>query len=655
MCTLIVLYRFLPSFPIIALHNRYAPIDSSETPPKLFQGNFKFYAPTDSHSKGTWIGFNEKGLFAAITDQHTEIKFTPYRSRGLALLDILASFSKASEALNYLKKELPKGYRRGNFILMDFEEAFHIIYDERLEIETLNPGTHVFTNLTIKEWINIENIPRDLLKGIEIRKRRALELVADLKPMNLEQLIEKLKFIASDHGDEPGRSSICYHSDADWYMSSSTIMAIANNLKDSKVFYCQGNPCKNKFIDYSHELFGSSITELSTKSRKLSSRRIALCLTGSVASIEAPKLARELRRHGAEVTCYMTQASIDYGVSPYVMEWATKRPVISKLTGITEHLMDYDLVIVYPATLNTINKIAQGLADNAVTTLCASTDPTRLLIAPAMNLRLYKNAILKTSVEKLAKMGATFVEPRLSEGAAKVATVDATVDYAIRCLSISKLKGRGVLILTGPTRYDLDPIRYISNKSTGKLGYWLAKEAFHRGCKVKVIYGPCSVSFPSYIPSMNAYTTEDMLAATLKELEKEKYEVAIFSAAVLDFKPSTYSMEKVKSGSSWHIELEPTVKIIEEVSCRYPDLKIVGFKLEYKVSREELIKRAQEELMKIRAFLIVANDLSEIEEESHPAYLINQKGDIKEFKGTKMELAREIFDEIEEGVIHCFM
>jgi len=124
---------------------------------------------------------------------------------------------------------------------------------------------------------------------------------------------------------------------------------------------------------------------------------------------------------------------------------------------------------------------------------------------------------------------------------------------------------------------------------------------------------------------------------------------------VLDFKPSTYSMEKVKSGSSWHIELEPTVKIIEEVSCRYPDLKIVGFKLEYKVSREELIKRAQEELMKIRAFLIVANDLSEIEEESHPAYLINQKGDIKEFKGTKMELAREIFDEIEEGVIHCFM
>ncbi len=351
----------------------------------------------------------------------------------------------------------------------------------------------------------------------------------------------------------------------------------------------------------------------------------------------------------------MTQASVDYGISPYVMEWATKRPVISKLTGIVEHLMSYDLVVVYPATLNTINKIAQGLADNAVTTLCASTDPTRLLIAPAMSLRLYKNAILKASVEKLAKMGATFVEPRLSEGTTKVATVDTTVDHVIRCLSISRLKGRGILILTGPTRYDLDPIRHISNKSTGKPGYWLAKEAFYKGCKVKVIYGPCSVSFPSYIPSVNAYTTEDMLAATLKELEKEKYEVAIFSAAVLDFKPTTYSMEKVKSGSSWRIELEPTVKIVEEVSCRYPDLKIVGFKLEYKVLKEELIKRTQEELMKIRAFLMVANDLSEIEGEWYPACLINQRRDIKGFKGTKMELAREIFNEIGGEMIHCSM
>jgi phosphopantothenoylcysteine decarboxylase/phosphopantothenate--cysteine ligase len=177
-------------------------------------------------------------------------------------------------------------------------------------------------------------------------------------------------------------------------MSSSTIMAVSDNLKDSKILYCSGNPCEHQFIDYSRLLSDEKVIEVSSKTSKLAGKRIAVCLTGSVACIESPKLARELRRHGAEVTCYMTKAAVKYGVSPYVMEWATGRPVITKLTGITEHLGDYDLVVVYPATLNTISKIAQGIADNPVTTLCASVNLTRLLIAPAMNLKLYTNKLL---------------------------------------------------------------------------------------------------------------------------------------------------------------------------------------------------------------------------------------------------------------------
>lgn len=648
MCTLIILYRSVSGFPIVAMHNRYAPVGSVEEPPRVSQGKFRVYHPLDSHSKGTWVGFNESRLFAAVTDQHTDEKPKAYRSRGLLLLDILTSFSKTSEALNYLKRELAKGYRRGNFILADSEEAYHILHDEKLEVETLNPGIHVFTNLTVKDWVKMENVPEDLSRYMEMRKKRALELASSLKLTEVNQIIGGLQLIASDHGGEPGTGSICYHDGMNWFMSSSTIMTVANKLKDSKINYCRGNPCKDQFVDYSHILFEGSALEVSEKSGNLAGKRIALCLTGSVASIEAPKLARELRRHGADVTCYMTQAAVDYGVSPYVMEWATNRPVVLKLTGMTEHLPNYDLVVVYPATLNTINKIARGLADNAVTTLCASTDPTRLLIAPAMNLKLYDNEILRRSAERLRELGVTFVEPRLSEGAAKVAAVDATVDHIIKCLSASRLRGRGVLILTGPTRYDLDPVRYISSKSTGRLGYWLAKEAFHRGCIVKVIYGPGSVTFPSHIPIVNVYTVEDMLAATLEELKKGIYEVAIFSAAVLDFKPTMYAEEKVKSGSPWRIEFRPTPKIIEEVSSRYPNLAIAGFKLEYKISREELLEKAREELMKIKASLVVANDLSEIKGDRHKAYLINQKGDVKDFDGTKMELAREIFNLIEE-------
>jgi len=139
----------------------------------------------------------------------------------------------------------------------------------------------------------------------------------------------------------------------------------------------------------------------------------------------------------------MTKAAVKYGVSPYVMEWATGRPVITKLTGITEHLGDYDLVVVYPATLNTISKIAQGIADNPVTTLCASVNPTILLIAPAMNLKLYTNKLLIENIEKLKRIGATFIEPRIDEGIAKVAEVNTTVDYVIKCLTMSKLRERG--------------------------------------------------------------------------------------------------------------------------------------------------------------------------------------------------------------------
>lgn len=648
MCTLIFLYYFLKGFPIIAMHNRYVPLNCIDGPPRVSEGKFKVYYPIDFSSKGSWIGFNDKMLFMAVTDQHTDNPPNPYRSRGLLLMDILTYFSEASEALNYLERELVKGYKKGNFILADSREAYHVLYDERIETTVLNPGIHVLTNLTIKEWTKIENIDPELLRYVELRRRRAIELASKLNPVNIDGIIEELKLIASDHGNEIGKGSICYHNGGEWHMSSSTIIALSDKLKDSKILYCKGNPCQGKFIDYSQILFNEGVMEVSRRSDKLIGKRIALCLTGSVACIEAPKLARELRRHGADVTCYMTKAAVDYGVSPYLMEWATGKHVILKLTGMTEHLENYDLAIVYPATLNIIGKIAHGIADNPVTTLCASIDPIKLLIVPAMNLKLYNNEFLRENIEKLKKLGVTFVMPRISEGAAKIATVDEVIDHAIRCLSTSKLRERRVLILTGPTRYDLDPVRYISSRSTGKLGYYLAKEAFHRGCRVGVVYGQGLVNFPTYIRTINVYTTEDMLTETLKEIERENYEIAIFSAAILDFKPSLYLDEKVKSGSIWSIELRPTVKVIEEVSKKYLNLIIVGFKLEYKVPREYLIMKAKEELMKVGASLVVANDLSEVSGERHRAYIVNREGEVVEFDGTKEELARKIFDLLEE-------
>ncbi len=663
MCTLIFIYNMLQDFPIVALHNRYARIGSSEEPPTLSKNRVVAYHPVDSFSKGTWIGFNDAGLFIAATDQHTNSFKRAYRSRGLLLLDILTNFKQASPAKAFLETELKRNYRRGNFILADSNNAYHILKDKWIETTSLKEGSYVVTNITLKEWVDVKNISKDLLKFVEKRRARALNLISKMGFDGINETIKDLKCIASDHGEERGRGSICYHNGTGWYMSSSTIIAVANKISDSKIFYCKGNPCESEFIDYSYllrcKIFSSSQiprmqiggVEVLRRSSKLLGKRIALCLTGSVATIESPKLARWLRRHGAYVRCYMTKMSIEYGVSPKVMEWATGNPVVLELTGATEHLEDYDLVVVYPATLNTLCKIANGIADNPVTTLCASTRPTKLLVAPAMNLRLYDNPVFRRTLNSLAKLGVTIVQPRISEGAAKVASIEKTVDYILRCLSTSVLKGRGILILTGSTRYDLDPVRYISNKASGRIGYWLAKEAFQRGANVKVVYGPRTVSFPEYIPVDEVYTVEEMLDATLKSLETGNYEIAIFSAAILDFKPSEYIAEKVKSGSKWTVELSPTPKIIDEVSKLFPQVRIIGFKLEFNVPKEKLINEAKEEMSKFGATIVVANDLAEIREDRHKAYLLSRSGEIKEFDGNKSELAKEILDLLEVNLL----
>ena len=172
---------------------------------------------------------------------------------------------------------------------------------------------------------------------------------------------------------------------------------------------------------------------------RINGKIIALCLTGSVVIIEAPKLARELRnKYGVDVQCFMTENAIRYGVSAEIMKWATKKLVVTELTGFTEHMMDFDLVIVYPATFNTINKIASGIADNAITSLCGATPAEKLFIVPTMNLKFYNNPILKDNLAKLKKFGVTILEPKIEEEVVKATSIEEIVDWIIRILSTSK-------------------------------------------------------------------------------------------------------------------------------------------------------------------------------------------------------------------------
>lgn len=651
MCTLILFYKLFGDAPIVALHNRYAKRATLEYPPRVAKDRYKIYGPLDVASMGTWVGFNERGLYVAVTDQHSGDVEAVKKSRGKLIPYLLGNFSTAEEATAYLKEEIKRGYRKGNFVLLDENRGFHVLYDVDVTTRKLGGGVHVITNLT--PWPGMEMSPRvkEVLERAGTRRSRGLKLAEEMDTKDLERGLRGLLEIAADHGENVGRRSICYHDETgEWKMASSTIMAVRRSLKDSRILYCRGNPCQGEFLDYSHllKIEERAGGEILRKSDKLADRKVALCLTGSVAAIEAPKLARELRRHGAQVVCYMTDYAVKYGVSPEVMEWATGNEVVRELTGRVEHLHDYDLVMVYPATLNTIGKIAQGIADNAVTTLCAATEMDRLILVPAMNMRLYDSPVLQENIAKLKRLGGTVISPRFSEGIAKIPKVEEAVDHAIRKLSRSRLRDRKALILAGPTRYDLDPIRFISNKASGRLGYWLAKEGFQRGCRVKVIYGPGEVQFPDHIPVINVYSPEDMLKESLRELGKDAYDVAIFSAAVLDFKPKERADFKVKSGKEWILELVPTPKVIEQVIGEHPDLFVVAFKLEYDLPEKELIEGAHERLKELNADLMVANDLTAIKGERHKAYIINKEKEVKVVDGTKALLAEEIFNTIEK-------
>jgi phosphopantothenoylcysteine decarboxylase/phosphopantothenate--cysteine ligase len=641
------MYKKFEGFPIIALHNRYAVKGTVEQPPRKNMWKHLIFCPVDVTSQGTWIGFNDAGLFAAVTDQHTEPVEQVKRSRGKLIMDVLGNFSNSVEALEYLKRELKiGGYKKGNFILLDKDHGFHVIYDEEVIVREVEKGDYVVSNLAPIEGRKLSKAIHKILKEASVRRNRALKLLSDISEDDVSKLVEKLMSVAKDHEHGLSELSICYHSEEEMETTSSTIVAMGRELKDSKFLYVKGNPCKGEFIDYSYLV--REVKELGLKSDKLGGKRIALCLTGSVAVVEAPKLARELRRYGAEVTCFMTESAIKYGLSPKLMEWATKNRVIYELGGEAEHIHEFDLAIIYPATLNTINKIACGIADNAVTTLCASMPTDRILIAPAMNLKLYGNHVLQQNMSGLRRRGAVILSPRIEEGAAKVPPVEEVLDNSIRVLSSSRLRERRVLILTGPTRYELDPVRYISNKATGRIGYWLAKEAFHRGCGVKVIYGPGAVKFPRHIPCVNVLSTEDMLNEALAEVRKEPYDIAIFSAAILDFKPERRLDEKVRSGKRWSIELVPTPKVIKEVRKERPDLFIVAFKLEYNVKKESLIFKAREMMKKYEANLMVANDLLKIERGINEAIILDEGGNVYEFVGTKDGLAKKIMDVIED-------
>jgi len=358
-----------------------------------------------------------------------------------------------------------------------------------------------------------------------------------------------------------------------------------------------------------------SLDIVSSQGFELTGKKIVLCVAGSVAAYKAIELARLLMRHGADVTC-VTSNAVTKLIQPDYFKWATGNEVITKLTGELEHirLADYkqsDLVIVYPATANTLGKLANGIDDTPISTVLTVGFGSKIpiLMCLAMHESMYDNSAVKKNMEFL-KNKIQFLNPQMIEGKAKAPEPEDVLEIVLKKFGFTSiLKNKKVLMTAGPTIEYIDPVRVITNLSSGKTGVLLASELISAGAKVTIIYGPGNEKPPKGAKIINVTTNSDMLDAAKKELKK-KYDVVIMAAAASDFTPESISKSKIKSNKkSLTIRLKKAPKIIDLVRKFRKDVLLIGFKAETNLTKSALIKSAQKKMKESDADIIIANDI----------------------------------------------
>ena len=357
---------------------------------------------------------------------------------------------------------------------------------------------------------------------------------------------------------------------------------------------------------------------------ELSEKKIVLCVAGSVAAYKAIELARLLMRHGADVTC-VTSDAVTKLVQPDYFKWATGNEVITKLTGELEHikLADYnqsDLIIVYPATANTLGKLANGIDDTPISTVLTVGFGSKIpiLMCLAMHAAMYDNAAVKKNMEFL-KNKIEFLTPQMIEGKAKASEPEDVLEYVLRKFGFSSiLKNKKVLMTAGPTIEYIDPIRIITNQSSGKTGVLLVSELISAGAKVTLVYGPGIEKPPKGAKIIKIFTSKEMFDVVKKEMSKE-FDIVIMAAAISDYTPENSSKNKIKSiKNKIKISLKKAPKIIDQIKKYQKNVFLVGFKAETNLSKNELITLAKKKMNESDADMIVANDIGSIRYRKNP-------------------------------------
>jgi phosphopantothenoylcysteine decarboxylase / phosphopantothenate---cysteine ligase len=392
---------------------------------------------------------------------------------------------------------------------------------------------------------------------------------------------------------------------------------------------------------------------------------IALGVTGGVGAYKAVEVCRGLQKRGHDVVAVMTRAAARF-VGPVTFEAITRRPVITSqwrpgMNADIEHIAIADgiaLLLVAPCTANVIGKFANGIADDFLTSLYLATKAP-VLIAPAMNVNMLAHEAVQRNLQTLTARGVRFVEPgegylacgwigkgRLAEPAEIVEAAAAVVEPRD-----SSLKGTRVVVTAGPTYEDIDPVRYVGNRSSGRMGFALAAEAQRRGAHVTLISGPTTVATPSVDATIAVRSAADMHEAVMRV--SSNADVVIMAAAVADYAPASPAAQKVtKSDGPLTLTLQRTKDILSDLGSMRAGLGserplLVGFAAE----TQDVVARAREKRVRKKVDLIVANDVSQPDQgfdaETNAVTIVGDEGDQAVPLQSKARVAAIVLDRIE--------
>ena len=397
--------------------------------------------------------------------------------------------------------------------------------------------------------------------------------------------------------------------------------------------------------------------------KQLANKHILLCVTGGIAAYKAAEIIRLFKTSGANIRVLMTEAAQEF-ITPLTMQALSGNQVHTDLLdtkaeaamGHIELAKWSDIILIAPCSANSIARLASGKGDDLMTAVCLAAE-CKIYFAPAMNQAMWSDSRTQENFKKLINNNFISIGPDSGEqacgdeGFGRMSEPQQIIDQIASSFSQGLLAGKKILITAGPTREKIDPVRYISNRSSGKMGFSIAEAARDAGGLVSIISGPVNLETPNEVDRINVESADEML----KEVDKaiNNFDLFISTAAVSDFKPEEYENQKIKKqkkANNLNLELIKNQDILKSVSENKGDLKVIGFAAE----TQNIIENAKKKLKEKNLDLIIANDVSDdsigFDSDENEVYLITKKIEKKISKISKKKLSRNIIEFIAENL-----